>query len=78
MGRSARGNEENEGGDESEAKFGQSKRRKHGEKEKDELLMDVAKSASNRFNLTRTKAATRKNDNIDSAGKGNACFGQKS
>ena len=78
MGRFARGNEENEGGDESEGEFGQNKRKKQGEKEKDELLMDVAKSASNRFNLTRAKAATRKNDNIDSADKGNACFGQKS
>ena len=60
-GRSAGGNEENEEGGMGGGEFGQNKRSKRGETEKDELLMDVPKCASDQFSLSRTKAATRKN-----------------
>ena len=60
-GRSAGGNEENEEGGMGGGEIGRNKRSKRGEKEKDELLMDVAKCASDQFSLSRTKAATRKN-----------------
>ena len=72
-GRSAGGNEENEEGGMGGGEFGQNKRSKRGETEKDELLMDVPKCASLQFSLSRTKTATRKNDN--NSGKGSARSG---